>query len=221
MVQSTENTGGVGDGPRQRIVDGLRNHGFAIEPNYISPVLIRALRREVRQRDQNGQFSEASIGRNSLQQYNELVRRDRTFWLDGSTLTQLRLLEEFEQLRLEINRSLLLGLFDLEAHFALYPSGGFYRRHLDAFSNDNPRLVSVVLYLNPRWHHTHGGCLRIWPEPQAQTPLLDVAPRAGTLVCFLSERIPHEVLASHRDRISIAGWFRRNEGPGLWSAPLR
>jgi len=29
-----------------------------------------------------------------------------------------------------------------------------------------------------------------------------------------------EVLAAHADRISIAGWFRRNEGPGLWSAPV-
>jgi SM-20-related protein len=46
-----------------------------------------------------------------------------------------------------------------------------------------------------------------------------VAPRAGTLVCFLSERIPHEVLAAHVDRISIAGWFRRNEGSVPWSAP--
>lgn len=221
MVQSIESSGGIGDGPRQRIVDGLRSRGFAIEPNYISPVLARALRREVRERDQRGEFTEAAIGRHSLQQQNEFVRRDRTFWLDGSTLTQLRLLEEFELLRLEINRSLLLGLFDLEAHFALYPPGGFYRRHLDAFSSDNPRLVSVVLYLNPRWQPAHGGCLRVWAEPQAQTVLLDVAPRAGTLVCFLSEHIPHEVLAAHRDRISIAGWFRRNEGPGLWSALLR
>lgn len=221
MVQSIEITDTTGDGPRQRIVDGLRSQGFAVEPNYISAVLTRALRREVHRRDRGGEFTEAAIGRHKLQQQNDFVRRDRTLWLDGSTLTQLRLLEEFQQLRVEINRFLLLGLFDLEAHFALYPPGGFYRRHLDAFSNNNPRVVSVVLYLNPHWQQAHGGCLRIWPEPEAQTPLLDVAPRAGTLVCFLSERIPHEVLAAYKDRISIAGWFRRNEGPGLWSAPLR
>ncbi|MCC1497611.1 2OG-Fe(II) oxygenase [Alcanivorax sp. 1008] len=219
MAQLIETTGGVGDGPRQRIVEGLLTCGFAAEPGYVSPALVRALRREVRQRDARGQFSEAAVGRHNLQQQNEFIRRDRTFWLDGSTLAQLRLLDELEQLRIEINRSLFLGLFDLEAHFALYPPGGFYRRHLDAFRGDNPRVVSVVVYLNPRWQQSHGGCLRVWPDVDAVTPLLDVAPRAGTLVCFLSERIPHEVLAAHADRISIAGWFRRNEGPGPWSAP--
>ena len=219
MTQLIETTGGVGDGPRQRIVDGLLTRGFAVESGYISPTLVRALRREVRQRDARGEFSDAAIGRHSLQQQNEFVRRDRTFWLDGSTLAQLRLLEELEQLRVEINRSLFLGLFDLEAHFALYPPGGFYRRHLDAFQADNPRVVSVVVYLTTRWQQAHGGCLRIWPHADAVTPVLDVAPRAGTLVCFLSERIPHEVLAANSDRISIAGWFRRNEGPGPWSAP--
>ncbi|MFN3714368.1 MAG: 2OG-Fe(II) oxygenase [Alcanivoracaceae bacterium] len=211
-------SGGVGDGPRQRIVEGLITQGFAVEPGYLSGTVVTALRREVRRRDQRGEFAEAAIGRGAVHHQNDLIRRDRTLWLDGGTLAQMRLLEEFESLRVEINRHLFLGLFDLEAHFALYPPGGFYRRHLDAFRGDNPRLVSVVLYLNPRWRQEHGGCLRLWAEPDAVTPLMDVAPRAGTLVCFLSERIPHEVLAAHADRISIAGWFRHHQGPLPWSA---
>jgi SM-20-related protein len=217
VIQTT--AGGVGDGPRQRIIDGLIRDGFAVEPGWLSSTLVTALRREVRRRDQRGEFTEAAIGRGSVHHQNERIRRDRTLWLDGGTLAQLRLLEEFEALRLDINRQLYLGLFDLEAHFALYPPGGFYRRHLDAFRGDNPRVVSVVLYLNPRWRQEHGGCLRLWSAPDAVSPVLDVPPRAGTLVCFLSERIPHEVLAAHADRISIAGWFRRHEGPLAWSAP--
>lgn len=35
-----------------------------------------------------------------------------------------------------------------------------------------------------------------------------VLPRQGTLACFLSEDIPHEVLPPARERVSIAGWFR-------------
>lgn len=35
-------------------------------------------------------------------------------------------------------------------------------------------------------------------------------PRAGTLVVFLSEDMPHEVLETQRERYSIAGWFRVN-----------
>lgn len=40
--------------------------------------------------------------------------------------------------------------------------------------------------------------------------LQTVQPKGGRLVVFLSEQFPHEVLTSHVDRFSIAGWFRIN-----------
>jgi SM-20-related protein len=40
--------------------------------------------------------------------------------------------------------------------------------------------------------------------------LLSVQPLHGTVVVFLSEEFPHEVLPASRDRYSIAGWFRVN-----------
>ncbi|MDF1781346.1 MAG: 2OG-Fe(II) oxygenase [Alcanivoracaceae bacterium] len=210
-----------GDDRRGRIVGGLSTVGYAVEPVYFSPVLVRALQREIKLRDRRNEFQEASIGRNALQQQNDWVRRDRTRWLDASSLAQCRLLEEFESLRLLINRELFLGLFDFESHFAVYDPGAFYKRHLDAFNGDNPRLVSVVVYLNSAWSPADGGCLRIWPERDARRAVLDVVPRAGTLVCFLSERIPHEVLAANRERFSIAGWFRRNTTTSLCLDPPR
>lgn len=180
--------------------------------------MMRALRREARLRDQRGEFHSAGIGRREDHQHNHKVRRDRTLWLNGATLAQCHLLEEFERLRLLINRQLFLGLFDLEAHFAVYDPGAFYRRHLDAFSGaahtsrvtNKARVLSVVLYLNEAWRSEEGGRLRIWPKPDALHPVTEVEPRSGTLVCFLSDRIPHEVLEARRQRISIAGWFRCN-----------
>ncbi|AJD47895.1 2OG-Fe(II) oxygenase family oxidoreductase [Isoalcanivorax pacificus W11-5] len=213
--------GGLGHGPRDRIVDGLATRGYAVEPAYFSPVLVRALRREALLRDRQGGFTEAAIGRNEQLQQNERIRRDRTCWLNGSTLAQVRLLEEMEQLRQLINSRLFLGLFDLESHFAIYDPGAYYRRHLDAFRGDNPRVVSVVVYLNALWTPADGGCLRLWPQPDAVHHDLDVAPRAGSLVCFLSEQIPHEVLPARHDRLSIAGWFRRNTSTGAWIDPSR
>ncbi|WP_232802306.1 2OG-Fe(II) oxygenase [Alloalcanivorax mobilis] len=183
---------------------------FAVAPGYFPPHLIRALRREALLRDRRDEFQVAGIGRRQDHQHNRRVRRDRTRWLDGSTLAQCRLLEELEQLRLAVNRALFLGLFDLEAHFALYDPGAYYRRHLDAFNGNNGRVLSVVLYLNDRWQAEEGGRLRIWPDNNALHPATEVMPSAGTLVCFLSDRIPHEVLEAHRQRISIAGWFRCN-----------
>ncbi len=37
----------------------------------------------------------------------------------------------------------------------------------------------------------------------------DVVPQAGTLLVFMSEKWPHEVLPATRDRLSITGWLRR------------
>jgi SM-20-related protein len=39
---------------------------------------------------------------------------------------------------------------------------------------------------------------------------IKVLPSFGTIVVFLSEEFPHEVLPAKRDRYSIAGWFRLN-----------
>lgn len=189
---------------------------YAVAPDYFPAHLIRALRREAQLRDRRDEFRGAGIGRCQGHQRDQRIRRDRTLWLNGTTLAQCRLLEDLEQLRLAVNRQLFLGLFDLEAHFAVYDPGAFYRRHLDAFNGAangafngrKGRVLSVVLYLNQAWRSEEGGRLRIWPDPNALHPVAEIEPRAGTLVCFLSDRIPHEVLEAHRQRISIAGWFR-------------
>lgn len=213
-------TVGGGDS-RSTILGGLAADGYAVVPNYFSAALVRALCAEIKQRDDAGEFQDAAIGRSELHHQNDFVRRDRTRWLDGSTLAQCQLQQELERLRLDINRDLFLGLFDLESHFAIYDPGAFYRRHLDAFNGSNQRVVSVVIYLNNAWQGGDGGRLRIWPAPDSVHSVLDVAPRAGTLVCFLSERIPHEVLAARRERFSIAGWFRRNNSSALCIDPPR
>ena len=56
-----------------------------------------------------------------------------------------------ETLRMEINRKLYLGLTSLESHYARFDKGGFYQKHLDAFSGANNRKVSLVLFLNEFW----------------------------------------------------------------------
>lgn len=208
----------AGGGPG-RVVEGLMERGFAVVPGYFSPALIRDLRAEALVRLQAGEFRPAGIGRRRQRHRNDLVRRDSIRWLDGSTETQTAFLAELEALRQCINRELFLGLFELESHFARYPRGAFYRRHLDAFRGHDGRVVSSVVYLNPGWRQADGGCLRLWGAPRDTAPLLDVVPEAGTLVSFLSERIPHEVQPAHRERISIAGWFRRNRTTTEWLDP--
>ena len=59
--------------------------------------------------------------------------------------------------------------------------------------------------LDPGHNEADGGALRLHLPDGA----VDVPPRGGTLVLFLSAEIEHEVLPTTRERLSIAGWFRR------------
>jgi SM-20-related protein len=114
-------------------------------------------------------------------------------------------------LRLALNRELQLGLFEYECHFARYAPGAFYRKHVDRFSRDSRRRLSSILYLNPAWAAADGGALRLYMERTPESARVDIAPAGGTLVLFLSERFPHEVLPATRERLSLTGWFKTRD----------
>ena len=97
-------------------------------------------------------------------------------------------LARMEALRLAANRMLMLGLFDYEAHFARYRSGDFYATHRDAFAGRSNRRLTSVFYLNNDWQPEAGGVLRMYDDDEQF--LMDVSPRGGRLVLFLSEEFP-------------------------------
>jgi len=132
-------------------------------------------------------------------------------WLDppGATPSERRYFELMERLRQSLNRELTLGLFGLEAHLALYPPGARYRCHLDQFRDEGDRVLSTSLYLNPGWAAEDEGFLRLYLEGPESPPFEDVLPVGGTLVCFLSAELHHEVLPSRRERLAATGWFTR------------
>jgi SM-20-related protein len=88
--------------------------------------------------------------------------------------------------------------------------GAFYKKHLDAFRGEANRVLSVLVYLNPGWLPEDGGELLIYSDTQANEVITRVTPAFGTVVVFLSEEFPHEVLLAKRPRYSIAGWYRVN-----------
>lgn len=189
------------------IVDELANHGWSRQPLFVPAALTRALAAECRQRSAEGELSPASVGRGIGQEVRETIRGDHIQWLEpGQSKACDRYLDIMEGLRQALNQGLYLGLEDFECHFALYPQGAFYRRHLDRFRDDDRRAVSAVLYLNEEWQPEDGGQLRMFLADGVEH---DVQPEAGTLVVFLSGDIPHEVLPAGRERLSLTGWFRR------------
>jgi SM-20-related protein len=193
-----------------QLADQLYSRGYGAIDHFISPALVEALATEARQLWDEGSFEYARIGTGAEKQRCPSVRSDRILWLDPAQMTpaQKQYMDALEELRVEINRRTMLGLFEWEGHLAMYPPQTFYRRHLDVFRHARERKVSVILYLNDDWSPVDGGELRIYTEGTSLESYVDVAPRAGTLATFLSEEFYHEVLLAHAERLSITGWFR-------------
>lgn len=193
----------------QDIVTDLAHYGWCVVPGFLDETGTAALRAECLQAHAAGAFHAAGVGRGQAQVHAE-VRGDHVLWVDETNTgpASHAVLDRFESLRQEVNQALFLGLLDLEAHFAVYPPGAGYQRHLDRFRDDDRRSLTVILYLNePGWREEDGGLLRFWPDPEAAP--LEILPAGGTLVTFLSDRFWHEVLPANRQRLSLTGWFRR------------
>ena len=170
------------------------------------PAAIHALAECAELRRERGDFAAARIGGERDVQRREEIRGDSTCWIAPPLLPAERmLLEALEQLRLDLNRDALLGLFELELHYAWYPPGAGYVRHVDQPHGRSERQVSMALYLNEDWTPAAGGELRIFDCAGAHR---DIEPTAGRLVCFLTQGREHAVLPTQRDRLSVSGWFR-------------
>ena len=156
-----------------------------------------------------GDFAAARVGAGRTLERREEIRGDFTCWLAPPLFDpEARLLEMLERLRLELSCGGIPGLFDLELHYAWYPPGAGYARHVDRPKGHDARMVSLVLYLNEDWAPGDGGALRCFNDVRPQR---DILPIGGRLVAFLSEGLEHAVLPARRPRLSLTGWYRGRE----------
>ena len=189
------------------LIDHLATHGWAVTTDLLVPSTIAALAQEAQSLWTRAAFKAAGVGRGTDFQVRADIRSDHILWLDEANLTapQTAYCTAMETLRQEINAQLFVGVQELEAHYAVYPPGAFYQKHLDRFSTADERILSCSLYLNPNWDEADGGALRLYEGERC----LDVYPHAGTFVIFRSDAIYHEVLPAARARFSLTGWFKR------------
>jgi len=187
-----------------QIIDNIAEDGYIILQNALDGILVQHLYKHV---SSLTSLTKAKIGRGSERQRVKTIRSDKTLWLEGKEESERTYLESMEILRQAINRALYMGLVEYEAHFAHYDEGAFYQKHVDVLKGSNKRLLTTVFYLTPDWKEGDGGELLIYDE-EGKTVLAKVAPKIGTIVIFLSDKFPHEVLPSKIDRYSIAGWFK-------------
>lgn len=194
----------------ESVADALANEGYCIIDNVLGHEVNQTLLQYCQSLDQY-QFKSAGIGRAGTHQQNQQIRSDQIAWQEQSTPELAEYFEWTEQLRVGLNRSLYLGLFDYECHYAYYPVGTFYKKHRDAFKAQRNRMVTTILYLNPHWTPAAGGELIIYTADDREV-LTTVEPLFGRMVVFLSEQFPHEVATTQQERYSLTGWYRVNQG---------
>lgn len=190
------------------IADDIEKQGYSVRPGALPEEIANSLF-SYQQNLNSSKYTDAGIGRGDEYLKNVFVRTDEICWITGESEAGGMWIDWTTKLQNFLNRRLFLGLFSFESHFAHYSPGDYYKRHVDAFRGETNRVLSVVTYLNPGWSNTDRGELVLYRDDEDREGL-KIVPLYGTIVVFLSEEFPHEVLPANRDRYSVAGWFRVN-----------
>jgi SM-20-related protein len=193
----------------EQIADQLASQSYAVVDNFLSADQVTLFYRLALNYYQAGQFRDAGIGRAQHYTQKDQIRGDQIFWLDEHSDEVLiqNYWEDIGHLRQYLNRTCFLGLRSGEFHFAVYPVGAEYKRHLDVFKDSDARKISVIVYLNPVWEPEWGGALRLFlPEGE-----VDIHPLGGRMVCMRSELIEHAVLPVKKERYSLTGWLKTSD----------
>ena len=135
------------------LIDNIAERGFGIIDNFLTTQDITLLQEDLLQKYEQEGFKKAGIGKQDHFQIEHAVRGDYICWFDKENreVAQQAYLEKLNKLMTFINRTCYLGINDVEVHYALYPKGSFYKRHLDQFLFDDKRKLTVICYLNENW----------------------------------------------------------------------
>jgi SM-20-related protein len=193
----------------EHLIEGILANGYAICDNFLEADEVENLLKTFSARYEQGIFKEASIGKSDQVQKNIEIRGDEILWLESESvdLAERVLLDRNQAFVNYLNRTCYLGINETEIHFAKYSIGKFYRRHRDTFQAKKGRILSVIYYLNINWIPKNGGNLIIYDSKNNVEKAITIAPLAGRMVCFESEKLDHEVTEAFSNRFSVTGWL--------------
>lgn len=193
----------------QTLLNEIEEKGWSYQRNFFDMNLIHKLAEQCQLRNDSGNMQSAAIGSGANKTINEGIRSDKISWLTREEKNHhvKTFLNEMNMIKHDFNQNFYMGLSEYECHFALYPEGSFYKAHMDSFKNNNRRKITFITYLNENWQPGDGGELRI----HLDEGMRDIQPYAGSVICFMSDSILHEVLISNKPRMSLTGWFLTND----------
>lgn len=193
----------------EQIISDLQLKHFSCVDHFFTPELITQLRQQLIEKYAQDDLKKAAIGNRTNESIVKTIRGDFIQWIDqnATDVVEQSFFSHLNPFIDYLNRTCFMGILQREFHYALYPEGTFYKRHLDTFQNDQRRKLSVVLYINDTdWSIENGGELIIYTSTNTAEVII---PKPGRFVVFESQLLEHEVKPVKRgQRLSITGWLK-------------
>ncbi len=192
----------------ETLISGLVNDRVGISDHFLSLALAHHLKENLLDLSERKLLNSAGIGNDKKVEHNLSVRSDSIYWLDrkNNNSHQNSFFDLMDAFVVYLNGSCYTGITDYEFHYSMFESGNFYRKHLDQFQNNSNRQYSMISYLNAGWLEEDGGQLLVYTDPENQK----IDPLEGRTVFFKSDELEHEVLITHKRRLSVTGWLKRS-----------
>jgi SM-20-related protein len=193
----------------EHLISDLLKQNYSICDNFFDLRLVDSLRDRLKTLHNHSELKKAAIGNKVNESISKAIRGDSIQWIDEQQANPVERLffEAINTFKNYLNMTCFMGILHQEFHYAIYPEGTFYKKHLDTFQNDDRRKLSMVCYLNDNsWDKTNGGELVIYPENSNEVV---IHPLPGRVVVFESQLLQHEVRPVLNDmRLSITGWLK-------------
>ncbi len=189
------------------LINSFIENKIGIADQFLSEALALHLKKNLTDLYAKKQLRSAGTGQDTGAGHNRSFRSDIIYWLDREHNNVhedlfFDLMDEFVQ---HLNETCYTGIQSYEFHYMLYESGSSYKKHLDQFLHNDSRKYSMILYLNEDWQEKDGGELCIHHKDHT---LQHITPCNGKSVFFQSNELEHEVLITHKPRMSITGWLK-------------
>tara|TARA_R110002072_G_scaffold174802_19_gene330593 strand:- start:11822 stop:12463 length:642 start_codon:yes stop_codon:yes gene_type:complete len=195
----------------ESIINDLMEQQYSIVEGFFSEEEVLALRDSLLDKFEEDAFKKAAIGNRVNEVIEKSIRGDFILWLNENeaNFAEKAFFNRINDMVSYLNKTCFMGILFKEFHYALYPKGTFYKRHLDTFQNDDRRKLSMVCYLNEEdWQPEYGGELVLYLNENGREVEKTIYPFPGRMVIFESQILEHEVKPVEQKRMSITGWLK-------------